>query len=484
METIFEIQRRLHEECDRLVMAMSEELQTPKKTTKDKVLADHRIKIYLERYQSCSKSLLELYQDKDGERKQEITNMSVNEFKEFYSQFNSLVEFHQNHGNNVAIPASIEFSKLREQLNDPAYLAEVVKFSDVENYGQYLDLHECFDNYVNLKGVDKIDYITYLSEFNRFADVPRKQKNVKYKKYLELLHDYLQGFITRSRPLFFELEHTVKRNELQFEDLWKNGEAPGWERGKDVEEDAMINLNEFGKWEDLTYLGLDRLKSALQAIGMKCGGTLEERAQRLFACKEDKNKENEHKRLMYNQKDKDIALLEYKITKLAELVDDQIYETKINLQRKQARYTLDESDEDSMDEVESDDDDGIPYNPKNLPLGYDGKPIPYWLYKLHQLHFTYECEICGNYKYNGPKAFQNHFSEWRHAHGMRCLGIPNTAHFANITKIEDALMLWDKVKEQTFSKMWVPANEEEFEDSRGNILSKKVYLDLQKQGLL
>jgi len=29
--------------------------------------------------------------------------------------------------------------------------------------------------------------------------------------------------------------------------------------------------------------------------------------------------------------------------------------------------------------------------------------------------------------------------EWRHAHGMRCLGIPNTAHFANVTQIEDAL---------------------------------------------
>ena len=25
------------------------------------------------------------------------------------------------------------------------------------------------------------------------------------------------------------------------------------------------------------------------------------------------------------------------------------------------------------------------YNPKNLPLGWDGKPIPYWLYKLHGL---------------------------------------------------------------------------------------------------
>jgi hypothetical protein len=32
-----------------------------------------------------------------------------------------------------------------------------------------------------------------------------------------------------------------------------------------------------------------------------------------------------------------------------------------------------------------------------------------------------------------------YLQEWRHAHGMRCLGIPNTAHFANVTQIEDAL---------------------------------------------
>ena len=43
--------------------------------------------------------------------------------------------------------------------------------------------------------------------------------------------------------------------------------------------------------------------------------------------------------------------------------------------------------------------DDVPYNPKNLPLGWDGKPIPYWLYKLHGLNISYKCEICANYTY-------------------------------------------------------------------------------------
>ena len=33
------------------------------------------------------------------------------------------------------------------------------------------------------------------------------------------------------------------------------------------------------------FIGLDRLKSALMALGLKCGGTLEERANRLFSTK-------------------------------------------------------------------------------------------------------------------------------------------------------------------------------------------------------
>ena len=35
------------------------------------------------------------------------------------------------------------------------------------------------------------------------------------------------------------------------------------------------------------------------------------------------------------------------------------------------------------------------YNPLKLPLGWDGKPIPYWLYKLHGLNLEFKCEICG-----------------------------------------------------------------------------------------
>lgn len=102
---------------------------------------------------------------------------------------------------------------------------------------------------------------------------------------------------------------------------------------------------------------------------------------------------------------------------------------------------------------------------------------------------------------------------------MRCLGIPNTAHFANVTQIEDALAcknsfykifimtsnkkinmkklylfehvtilfyltVWDKLKGQKTAERWQPEAEEEFEDSMGNVVNKKTYEDLKRQGLL
>ena len=67
---------------------------------------------------------------------------------------------------------------------------------------------------------------------------------------------------------------------------------------------------------------------------------------------------------------------------------------------------------------------------------------------------------------------------------MHCLGIQNTAHFANVTKIEDALQLWGKIKQSKDSESWNPEHKEEFEDSAGNVVSKRTYEDLQRQGLV
>ncbi|XP_022770575.1 protein SDE2 homolog [Durio zibethinus] len=52
-----------------------------------------------------------------------------------------------------------------------------------------------------------------------------------------------------------------------------------------AELEKPFNFDDFNSPEEMEVLGLERLKSELQARGLKCGGTLQERAARLFLLK-------------------------------------------------------------------------------------------------------------------------------------------------------------------------------------------------------
>lgn len=58
MESLLEIQRRSHEERERLVKVMVDEFMEKKPSDKDKIFSDHRVKIFLDvrnifRFISC-----------------------------------------------------------------------------------------------------------------------------------------------------------------------------------------------------------------------------------------------------------------------------------------------------------------------------------------------------------------------------------------------------------------------------------------------
>ena len=204
-----------------------------------------------------------------------------------------------------------------------------------------------------------------------------------------------------------------------------------------------------------------------------------------------------------------LALLEYEVAQFAALLSPQIEATRTHLLKKQTRTFeeiaaemeaaaaeavraklalrnggVDPAAKEAEEEEEEDAANAPLYNPLNLPLGFDGKPIPYWLYKLHGLNLKFDCEICGNFSYAGPRNFERHFTEWRHAYGMRALGIPNTKHFAHITKMADAQALFEKLKREGAGAGFRADDEEEYEDADGNVFNKRTFLELQKQGLV
>lgn len=494
--TIIEEQRQCHEELERLQDALVAEKLHKTTSHREHINSEHRAFVLYERLQQCTSNLISNYDDKDGIRKREIDQIGgPNEFQEFYNRLRKLKDYHKKHSNEIASPMVMEFLELKNLRENPDENEEMVEFTDEEGYGKYLDLHECYEQFVNLKHATKIDYLTYLTSFDRLFEFPKDKKlNADYKKYLMSLQDYLVGFLHRINPLMnFDAE--TERILEDLEEKWAVGTFPGWARDPTsaMKSGNVLDLVPFDSAEELASLGLDRLKTALQSLNLKCGGTLEQRAIRLYSTKGRDINELDPSAYAKNkktrdegQKQKEVAQLEAFIYHYTELLSEQRTATRENVERRQAR-TADEVDDDDVDDVDDNDDDDdelIPYNPKNLPLGWDGKPIPYWLYKLHGLNLYFNCEICGNFKYRGPKAFQRHFAEWRHAHGMRCLGIPNTAHFANVTLIEDARALWEKIKAEKNKDKFQKETEEEFEDSHGNVVSRKVYNDLKRQGLL
>jgi splicing factor 3A subunit 3 len=67
---------------------------------------------------------------------------------------------------------------------------------------------------------------------------------------------------------------------------------------------------------------------------------------------------------------------------------------------------------------------------------------------------------------------------------MRCLGVPNTKHFHDVVSIQDVLALYGKIKDVVKTEQFMGAVDEEFEDTEGNILNRRTYEDLARQGLL
>lgn len=267
----------------------------------------------------------------------------------------------------------------------------MVSFTDEEGYGKYLDLNEVFLKYINLKGIERITYIQYLSQYDHMFAIPREKKNTQeYKRYLEALLDYLYGYLQRIRPLL-DIDTELVNAKKDFEKKWSEGVFPGWPKettGALTKSGAYLDLSAYSSWEELASLGLDRLKSALMALGLKCGGTLEERAIRLFQTKGKRaqdldpsffSKPNQtSKKLIkeYTDKHKEIAELESQIYRLSEKVTNQRNGTIENVQRKQARTgeEREEDEDDIVNDIESDnEDEEVVYNPKNLPLGWDGK---------------------------------------------------------------------------------------------------------------
>ncbi|EPZ35561.1 Zinc finger, C2H2 domain-containing protein [Rozella allomycis CSF55] len=466
MDFILEKQRYGHEEIERLEKLAVDIFMDPAKTYKEKIMQEHQVKTVLERIQSRSLEIICAYDDKDGQRRQEMDMISgASELSEFYRSLKEIKDFHRRNPNELADVFELEVKDVkRMRVKDIETM-----FTGEESFGKYLDMNMHHLVFNNFKDVKKVDYVQYLDSFHILNGLP---KGADYVKYVNDLSDYIEEFFKKSKPL------------INFEQIKNSG----------LEEFEKYYQNETSK--DLFCLACSKLFSKNSVFDSHLNGKKHKKAQaELDAKKLSIEEKEETLNRLYNeeiQKEKDFAAKEFLLPFYAKELHEVIEDTKAFIERKQSRtfeereMDMEEEEEVIEEEQEVEEEEDVKlHNPKGLPLGWDGKPIPYWLYKLHGLGFQFPCEICGNYIYMGRRAFERHFSEWRHTYALKCLGITNSKHFYEIVKIEEALAcnIWEKLKKQSKEENFVAEDMEEFEDESGNVYNKKTYEDLQRQGI-
>ncbi|RUS17999.1 hypothetical protein BC937DRAFT_89252, partial [Endogone sp. FLAS-F59071] len=334
MESILEQQRSAHEEIERLEQAIVDQHLKNPKTHKERLTHEHRVCEFLDRISSRSQFLFNLYEDTDGARKTEIDALSgANEFSEFYARLKSVKDYHRRYPNESVEPLELEFLNQAQKEREDEELDKL--FSGEEGGGRFLDLNAIFERFVNLKGVRKVDYLMYLSEFDDFEGLYPKEtkKTVEYKQYLDTMRSYFEDFFRRAKPLFNITQlHTIAR--AKYDEEWREGRVVGWEKPAGAEEELESGLfcpaceKQFTKQTvyDAHLKGKKHIKAA-EALLAKGVTSVDPTALVETRAKAVRERE---------EKDRELAWQERLIVRYAEVLGEQREDTKANVERKQA----------------------------------------------------------------------------------------------------------------------------------------------------
>ena len=421
---------------------------------------------------------------------------------------NEIKDFHRRYPNEPVENLERAYKRKAPGEGESATTEVDNMFTGEEAFGRFLDLTTLHEEYLNLQGVKRLSYLQYLNTFDSFIPpanpIKRADKTTdQYFNYVGRLVEYLESFLRRIRPLE-DLDSLFNSFDQDFERVWEVDAVPGW--NKEVKPSGPAAPTAEGTGEGIWCPDCEKefkndnvYKSHLNGKKhLKAAEARKDGATNGSANGDTNGHTNSRGSTTLRLKERAIAEREYRVHRLASTMENVRNDTRVNVERKQGMTERERQMEldaffaettapavrNPNDSDDDDSDDEKIYNPLKLPLAWDGKPIPYWLYKLHGLGVEFPCEICGNFVYMGRRAFDKHFNEARHIYGLKCLGITNTTLFREITGIEDALKLWDKIQRDKKKEKSGTENVVQMEDANGNVMPEKVYYDLQKQGLL
>lgn len=303
-----------------------------------------------------------------------------------------------------------------------APIANDTLFSAAEVLGKYLDLEQSTwistlqqicrsKNDGTTTDTTTFDYLDFLQALAQGLDnLPEGAKlayRKNYERFLIQLEEYLMDYLKRTSPLL---------------DVAKEIVAPVISKSLEKVSEG-IDLAKYDSVDALQKdVETDTLKAELTRLGLKCGGTPNDRAKRLWMTKGKDPSEWPAKikakgasvanatavavaAAAAPPKGVPLAQRERVVMALLDQVRPELEATIKRMERQQGQTLAERETEitedlygsavvptkkrktsnEDDDEEEDDDEDAPIYNPKNVPLDWDGKPIPYWLYKLHGL---------------------------------------------------------------------------------------------------
>jgi splicing factor 3A subunit 3 len=465
---------------------------------------DHEINEFLSLIEHRSSRLLKIYEDVDGEKDRESRDISTGDTMESFQKQMASIKDHYRRYPNEPVENLEKAYKNRTPEDQGRALARIESlFTGEEGFGRFFDLTMLHEQYLNLpihQQARRVTYLQYLDTFDNFnqaqGTIPRKSKlQNSYLQYLKALQEYLESFMRRTKPLE-NLDKLFANFDKEFDELWEKDEIPGWEK-----EAPKATAPEEGPTGDGIWCTACKKSFATEAVYENhLSGKKHKKAQAQLSEGTSNGAATEPigATVAHRFKERAIAEKEFRIKKLAAAMKTERSDTRVNVERKQGMTDRERQQElemlfnESTDAGATKDDEGHEsdgedkiYNPLKLPLAWDGKPIPVWLYRLHGLGVEFPCEICGNFVYMGRRAFDKHFNEPRHVYGLKCLGITsNHSLFREITGIEEATNLWKKFQQDKKKEKVEADNVVQMEDSEGNVMPEKIYNDLLAQGIL
>ena len=342
----------------------------------------------------------------------------------FYSQLKSIKDYHRRQPQNTMALDTIEIGSILDRVKVSNNNLNSI-FSGEERNGRFLDLYRIYDEAINFNPEAKIDYLTFLQIFDRPHDYTpeSKRSSAAYSTYLDNLLEYLNDFVQRTRPISgLNLEKTSLKeleelHRQQLEEVSNSKQDfPNLYCGPCNK--LFSNASVF----EAHFKGKKHIKALEVAKNTASASEKTEKAAEVSLEAKEKLIEQ---RLNDLKKRQSLEIKEFLISLHGDLLKEVKEATKGNVERRQAltaeeRLELevesdfeDEEDKNNSSGAVADDenaiDDGKIYNPLKLPLDWDGKPIPFWLWKLHGLGVQFPCEICGNFVYRGRSAFVHHF---------------------------------------------------------------------------